>query len=119
MTPARVAQVTRVAPVAPARRIRGRYRPKKRHKLNPNHNPKPDSDLGPNVNPQTMMKVKMTPEEAHAKVIDLMEQIDEDMDGVVSVHELREWVKKERAKKAIKVKFSARRPGHPLDPLVH
>jgi len=52
---------------------------------------------------QTMMKVKMTPEEAHVKVADLMEQIDADMDGLVTVEELRSWVRKERARKSVKV----------------
>lgn len=48
---------------------------------------------------QTMFKYKLTEEEAKGKVRKLMENIDLDLDGVVSVDELRNWLKQQSSKK--------------------
>jgi len=42
---------------------------------------------------QTMMRTKLTEEEAAKKVRKLMDSVDADMDGLVSVEELRRWVR--------------------------
>ena len=47
---------------------------------------------------QTMLKTKLTEEEATRKVRKLMEEVDKDGDGLVSVEELRMWLAEEKRK---------------------
>ena len=47
---------------------------------------------------QTVLKTKLTEEEAARKVRKLMDEVDLDEDGVVSVEELKKWLREEKRK---------------------
>jgi len=55
----------------------------------------------------TMMRTKLTPEEASVKVKYMMKELDDDFDGQITIEQLRSWIKVKKRKKEVEIHEAA------------